>query len=98
MSNDPKQKTDPDQPLVYQIRIEGHLGDLWTDWCGGWTITLEDNGDTLITGPVVDQAMLHGLLKKVRDLGLPLVSVNRVESNPSDVAESELRKSKVKGQ
>ena len=76
--------------MVYQIRIEGHLDCQWTDWFGGLTITLEENGDTLITGQVVDQAMLHGLLKKVRDLGLPLVSVNRVELNHSAVPESEL--------
>ena len=76
--------------MVYQIRIEGHLDYQWTDWFGGLTITLEENGDTLITGQVVDQAMLHGLLKKVRDLGLPLVSVNRVELNQSAVSESEL--------
>ena len=90
MPNDPKQKTNPGQPMVYQIRIEGHLDYQWTDWFGGLTITLEENGDTLITGQVVDQAMLHGLLKKVRDLGLPLVSVDRVGLNQSAVSESEL--------
>jgi hypothetical protein len=66
-------------PAFYQIRIEGHLGYRWTDWFEGLTVTLEENGDTLLTGPVVDQAALYGLLKKVRDLGLPLVSVKRVE-------------------
>ena len=79
MSNKLKPKTDPGQPIVYQIRIQGHLGRQWTDWFGGLAITLEEDGDTLLTGPVVDQAALHGLLKRVRDLGLPLISVIRVE-------------------
>ena len=68
-------KTDPRRPTIYQIRVKGHLGSQWTDWFGGLTVTLEDNGETLLTGPVVDQAALHGLIKKVRDLGMPLVSV-----------------------
>lgn len=79
MSNNPNATTDPSQPVVYRIRLKGHLGSQWTDWFGGLTITLEEDGDTLLTGPVVDQAALHGLLKKVRDLGMPLVSVNRVQ-------------------
>jgi hypothetical protein len=58
------------------------LGHEWTDWFEGLTITLEEDGDTLLTGPVVDQAALHGLLKKVRDLGMPLISVSPVESYP----------------
>ena len=65
--------------MIYQIRIEGQLGSQWTDWFEGLTITREENGETLITGPVVDQAALYGLLKKVRDLGLPLLAVNRVK-------------------
>jgi hypothetical protein len=64
---------------LYQIRLKGHLDKRWTDWFEGLTITLEDNGDTLLTGLVIDQAALHGLLKKVRDLGMPLVSVNPLE-------------------
>ena len=81
-------KTDPGQPIAYQIKIEGHLDVQWTDWFSGLTITLEENGDTLFTGPVVDQAALFGLLKKVRDLGMPLVSLNRVESCPEHSRES----------
>lgn len=67
--------------MIYQIRIKGHLGAEWTDWFGGLIITLDEGGDTLLTGPVVDQAALHGLLRKVRDLGMPLVSVNWVKIN-----------------
>jgi hypothetical protein len=70
---------DTSQPTIYQIRVKGHLGSQWKDWFGGLTVTLEDNGETLLTGPVVDQAALHGLLRKVRDLGIPLVSVVRVD-------------------
>jgi len=80
MSNKLNSKTDPSETMVYQIRLKGHLGRQWTDWFGGLTITLEENGDTLLTGPVVDQAALFGLLRKVRDLGMPLLSVNSVES------------------
>ena len=83
MSNKINPKTDPSQPTVYQIRLKGHLGSQWTDWFEGLTITLEEDGDTLLGGPVVDQAALHGLLKKVRDLGMPLVSVSPVEPGPS---------------
>lgn len=78
MSNKRTSITDPDAPRIYQIRLEGHLGRQWTDWFDGLTIKLEDNGDTLLTGPVVDQAALHGLLKRVRDLSLPLISVSQV--------------------
>ena len=76
---------DPDQPTIYQIRIKGHLGREWTDWFGGLSITLEENGDTLLTGPVVDQAALHGVLRKVRDLGMTLLVVKHVEPKPADL-------------
>jgi len=79
MSNNRNPTTDQNQPMIYQIRISGHLGGEWTEWFGGLAITLEDNGETLIAGPVVDQAALHGLLRQVRDLGMPLLSVTRVE-------------------
>ena len=62
--------------MAYQIRIKGHLGRQWTDWFSGLAITQEDSGDTLLTGAVVDQAALHALLRTVRDLGMPLVSVS----------------------
>jgi hypothetical protein len=78
MSNKRTPIIDPSQPMVYQIRIKGHLSRQWTDWFEGLTITLEKDGNTLLTGTVIDQAALHGLLKKVRDLGMPLLSVNRV--------------------
>lgn len=78
MANKLNPKTDSSQLTVYEIRIEGHLGFQWTDWFESLTITREEGGVTLLTGPVVDQAALYGLLKKVRDLGMPLVSVNRV--------------------
>jgi len=74
-------KTNSSQPITYQIRIEGHLDDQWADWFSGLSITLEENGDTLLTGPVIDQAALFGLLKKVRDLGLPLISIVRVDTS-----------------
>ncbi len=77
--NDPPTSKAP----YYEIRLKGHLEARWVQWFDGLTITLEDNGDTRLTGPVIDQAALHGLLKKVRDLGLPLVSVSPLEHDPS---------------
>jgi hypothetical protein len=81
MSQELEAHSDSSQPMAYQIRITGQLGSRWADWFEGLTITL-DGGDTLITGPVVDQAALHGLHKRVRDLGMPLVSVSPVEPGP----------------
>jgi hypothetical protein len=78
--------------MIYQVRIKGHLGSEWTDWFGGMTITLEDNGDTFLTGLVSDQAALHGLLKKVRDLGMPLVSVTQVQINETHPCHSKKEK------
>ncbi len=69
---------------LYEIRIEGHLDDRWADWFGGLTVTLEQEGNTLLTGRVVDQAALYGLLRKVRDLGMPLLSVNRLQPDQGD--------------
>jgi hypothetical protein len=75
---------DADRAVVYQIRIKGHLRGQWTDWFDGLTITLEEDGDTTLSGLVIDQAALHGLLKKVRDLGMPLISVNRFDPGRQD--------------
>ncbi len=72
------------QPMVYQIRLKGHLDSQWADWFEDLTITLEADGDTLLTGPVIDQAALHGLLKKIRDLGMPLVSIIQVEQKKGE--------------
>lgn len=83
----PTPDTCPDHPLVYQIRLEGQLGFQWADWFGGLTLSLEDSGEMLLTGLVADQAALYGLLKRVRDLGLPLISVVRVELNQEDLSE-----------
>jgi hypothetical protein len=80
MSKTPNPKIDASQPPVYEIRIEGHLYQQWTEWFEGMTITLEESGETLITGPVTDQSALFGLLKRVRDLGAPLLSVNPIQS------------------
>ncbi len=67
-----------DEPVLYEIRIKGHLDDRWADWFAGLTLRRVDNGDTLLAGPVIDQAALHAVLRKVRDLGLPLLSVMHV--------------------
>ena len=78
MSGEVKIEADPDQSMIYQIRLKGCLPGQWSEWFGDMTITPDDNGETLITGTVTDQAALHGLLKQVRDLGIPLISVNRI--------------------
>ena len=74
-------QTDTRHPMVYQIRIKGHVRHEWSDWFDGMSITLEDNGDMLLTGPVIDQAALYGVLRTVRDVGLLLVSVMHIDPN-----------------
>ena len=86
MSNILNPEIDPNQPMVYEIRIKGHLGPQWTEWFEGMVVTREENGDTLLTGPVVDQAALHGLLQRLRDIGIPLISLRQV---PPDNAPEE---------
>jgi hypothetical protein len=84
MSNKLSSQIDSSQPMTYQIEIQGHLDLRWTDWFGGVTITLEENGNTFLTSPVIDQSALYGLIKKVRDLAMPLVSVVRVKPVEAD--------------
>jgi len=69
-------------PERYEIRVEGRLGSRWAAWFDGMTLTPGSDGTTTIHGPVVDQAALHGLLRKLRDVGLPLVSLTQVQPDP----------------
>lgn len=78
-----------DESELYEIRLKGHLNERWADRIGDVTITLEGNGNTLLTCLVIDQAALHGLLKRVRDLGMPLLSVNLV--NPGQARPEEVK-------
>ena len=86
MSNSRGPDGEINQPMIYQIRVEGHLGRQWAGRFEELNITLEENGTTLLTGPVVDQAALHGILRRIRDLGITLISINSVDApkNPSE--------------
>jgi hypothetical protein len=90
MTSEPRSERDTDKPMIYQIRIKGHLSSRWLDWFDGLAITLEEDGNTLLNGPLIDQAALHGILKKVRDLGMPLLSVNSVGPGLEDASEVKL--------
>ena len=84
MSKTDASTEDQDAPGQYEIRLKGHLDDRWADWFDGLSLTRDDDGTTLLTGPVVDQAALHGVFRKVRDLGVPLLSVTRVRPDQAD--------------
>jgi len=79
MADKPNAQTDPNSPVVYQIRIKGHLGQQWAAWFADMSITQTGSSETIITGAVIDQAALYGLLRKVRDLGLPLIAVEQIQ-------------------
>jgi hypothetical protein len=79
-----------DESGLYEIRLKGHLDDRWAERIGEVVINLEDDGTTLLICPVIDQAALHGLLKRVRDLGLPLLSVNFVNPGQAKSQEDKL--------
>lgn len=80
------------QPSLYRIRIKGHLNDQWSEWFDGFTVTLLDDGSTLLAGQVTDQAALHGMLRRIRDLGMPLLSVLRVSPDQADVTLADYRR------
>ncbi len=84
MSNTRSPDGPTNQPRIYQIRIQGHLGRQWSDRFDGLSITLEDDGTTLLTGAVIDQAALHGILRRIRDLGITLISVNAITGSHND--------------
>lgn len=81
MSDEIKDIINQNTNTLYQIRIKGHLGAQWSDWFDGMTMSLDNKGDTLLTGIITDQAQLHGLLKKIIDLGMTLLSINHINSD-----------------
>ena len=87
MTDEQLSNPNADQQTVYQFRIKGHLGQQWMNWFEGLTITLEEDGNTLLSGPVIDQSAIHGILKKIRDLGMPLLSVNAIGLKPQDISD-----------
>jgi hypothetical protein len=89
MSNEQSLGHDPDVPKIFQIKIKGHLGQQWAGWFDGLTIALEEDGNTLLSGPIADQSALHGILKKIRDLGMPLLSVNTIDPDQASKADTD---------
>ena len=79
MTDEQNSKSAAPQPATYEIRIKGNLSPQWMDWFDGMTVSIAEDGNMLLRGPVIDQSALHGILKKIRDLGMPLLSVNTVD-------------------
>ena len=88
MADEQKSNPDADQQTIYQFKLKGHLSQQWLNWFEGLIVTLEEDGNTLLSGTVVDQSALHGILKKIRDLGMPLLSMNSVETGAQDVSDN----------
>ena len=95
MTSEHRSERNADNPMIYQFRLKGHLGQQRMDWFDGLTITLEEDGNTLLQGSVIDQSALHGILKKIRDLGIPLLSVNSAAVDPNQAAKADTEQ--VKG-
>jgi hypothetical protein len=83
MTDEQSSNPDANQQTIYQFKLKGHLGQQWMNWFEGLTVTLEEDGNTLLSGIVVDQSALHGILKKIRDLGMPLLSMNTIDTDPA---------------
>jgi len=73
-----------DQPALYQIRVQGHLSSQWAAWFGGLQIENQPNGEAVLSGPLADQAALHGVLGQIRDMGLTLIALNRIAETPNN--------------
>lgn len=95
MTDDPRPSTEIKSQTTYQIRIKGHLGPQRMHWFEGMTVTLEEDGNTLLMGTVVDQSALHGILKKIRDMGMPLLLVKLVQPDQNIKTDSEQAKDNV---
>ncbi len=89
MTNEQSPEPDVNRLMMYQIKIKGHLNQQWMDWFDGLTVALEEDGHTILSGSVVDQSALHGILKKIRDLGMPLLSVNSTDPNQTFTADTD---------
>lgn len=84
MTDEQRPNPDANQQMVYEFKIKGHLGQQRMDWFEGLAVTLGEDGNTLLSGPLIDQSALHGILKRIRDLGMPLLSVNVIGPNSKD--------------
>lgn len=90
MTDEQRSNPEANQQTAYQFKIKGHLGTQWMGWFEGLTVTLEEDGNTLLSGTVVDQSALHGILKKIRNLGMPLLSVHSFETGTQDASDNKL--------